>query len=180
MVNPMHGEAAITEVSRCVEKHQLRGIKLHPPLHGHYNIDSDFVYPVTEIAIRLHLPIIFHTDFNSLCSSPYQVCGLARRYPEAILLMGHMGTDPMIMRQLPDLVKEFDNIYLETSGTPDSPRTVVALPAQKIGANRILFGSDSPGLDPRLALMKVKLAGLSPEDERGVLGGNIARLLRLQ
>ncbi|MBI4280264.1 MAG: amidohydrolase [Armatimonadetes bacterium] len=179
MVNPMHGPAAIEEIRRTLDGHGLRGIKLHPPLHGFYFADSPFVYPVVEEAIRRDVPITFHTDFNSLCSSPYQVCGLARRYPEAKLILAHMGLDPQIMRELYPLVAEFKNVYLDTSATPDSPKTVIALPVERLGAGRLLMGSDAPGMDPRLAVMKVRLAGLSPVDEAAVLGGNVARLLKL-
>jgi predicted TIM-barrel fold metal-dependent hydrolase len=48
---------------------------------------------------------------------------------------------------------------------------------ETIGAARVLFGSDGPGCIPALELEKVRLAGLSPEDEALVLGGNIQRLM---
>jgi uncharacterized protein len=179
MVNPMHGDAAVHEVRRCHDHLGFRGIKLHPPLHGNYFVDSPFVYGVAEVAIQLDIPIIFHTDFNSLGCSPYQVCRLAKRYPGAKLIMGHMGVDPWIVGEMPGIVEEFPNVYLETSGSADSPRAVVANPVARLGAHRLLFGSDAPGADPRLAILKVRLAGLSASDEAAVLGGNIARLLKL-
>jgi predicted TIM-barrel fold metal-dependent hydrolase len=179
MVNPMHGNGALDEIKRARHDLDLIGIKLHPPLHGHYFVDSPIVYPLAELAVELDMPIIFHSDWNNLACSPYQICGLARRYPEAKLIMGHMGVDPWMTGQLVELVADVPNVYLETSGTADSPKAVVTLPVARIGVERLLFGSDAPGGDPRLAIMKVRLAGLSPQDEAAVLGLNAARLLRL-
>jgi predicted TIM-barrel fold metal-dependent hydrolase len=90
-----------------------------------------------------------------------------------------MGVDQWIVGEIPGIVEEFENVYLETSGSADSPRGVVANPVARLGAGRVLFGSDAPGLDPRLAILKIRLAALSASDEAAVLGGNIARLLKL-
>ena len=56
---------------------------------------------------------------------------------------------------------------------PEMIRRAVAT----IGAERVLFGSDGPGCVPALEIEKVRLVGLSPEDEALVLGGNIKRIL---
>jgi predicted TIM-barrel fold metal-dependent hydrolase len=48
---------------------------------------------------------------------------------------------------------------------------------ERIGAQRVLFASDGPGCDPSIEVQKVKLAGLTPEEEAFVFEMNIRRLL---
>jgi uncharacterized protein len=49
---------------------------------------------------------------------------------------------------------------------------------RRVGAGKILFGSDGPWLHPGLELAKVGALRLSARDEALVLAGNIARLMR--
>ena len=48
---------------------------------------------------------------------------------------------------------------------------------EEIGPDRVIFGSDGPGCDPRLELFKVKHAGLTALELDQVLGGTCARLI---
>jgi uncharacterized protein len=48
---------------------------------------------------------------------------------------------------------------------------------RRAGAKKILFGSDGPWLHPGVELAKVKALGLSPAEERMVLGENFLRLI---
>jgi predicted TIM-barrel fold metal-dependent hydrolase len=50
---------------------------------------------------------------------------------------------------------------------------------ERVGAGRVLFGSDGPGCNPGLEVDKVRMAGLAPADEAQVLGATAARLLDL-
>jgi predicted TIM-barrel fold metal-dependent hydrolase len=71
--------------------------------------------------------------------------------------------------------ERYGNIVLETSAVPYPDKIGEAV--RRLGAERVIFGSDGPGCNPTLEVEKVRLAGLSPEDERRVLAGNIVRLL---
>jgi predicted TIM-barrel fold metal-dependent hydrolase len=51
---------------------------------------------------------------------------------------------------------------------------------RRVGAHKLLFGSDGPWLHPGLELYKIRLlGGLPPRQEALVLGGNASRLIRL-
>jgi hypothetical protein len=68
------------------------------------------------------------------------------------------------------------NVYGDTSGVYRFDYLEQAV--RRAGPEKLLFGSDGPWLHPELELHKVRLLGLSPEDEALVCGGNIARLIR--
>jgi predicted TIM-barrel fold metal-dependent hydrolase len=56
----------------------------------------------------------------------------------------------------------------------------IAEAVQRIGAERVIFGSDGPGCNPRLEVEKVRMLGLGRDTERRILGGNASRLLGLE
>ena len=71
------------------------------------------------------------------------------------------------------------NIILDTcSSTVDMG--FVERAVERLGAERIVFGSDVPLFDPWCQLEKVKSAEIDEEDKRLILGENIARILRLE
>jgi len=49
----------------------------------------------------------------------------------------------------------------------------------RIGAHRVMFGSDGPVCSPVLEKEKIVMAGLKSEDQARVLGGTAMRLLGL-
>ena len=51
---------------------------------------------------------------------------------------------------------------------------------EDLGASKILFGSDSPYANPGAVKRMVEDSPLCAEDKALILGGNIARLLKLQ
>jgi predicted TIM-barrel fold metal-dependent hydrolase len=67
------------------------------------------------------------------------------------------------------------NIVLETSAMPYPAKIREAV--ERIGAARVIFGSDGPVSSPVLERDKVMIAGLTPEDTALVLGENAAQLL---
>ncbi|MCY3761310.1 MAG: amidohydrolase family protein, partial [Gemmatimonadetes bacterium] len=70
------------------------------------------------------------------------------------------------------------NYYLETCSTFRQPGVVERLVAEA-GADRVIFGSDTPLMDPRPQLGKIVTADIDAAAKRLILGGNARRLLRL-
>ncbi|MBC7091815.1 MAG: amidohydrolase [Nitrososphaeria archaeon] len=178
---PLLGSVAIEELERAVNVLGLKGIKLYPP-HG-YPIDSPIVFPIVEKAISLNIPIVIHSDFQSLFCNPYQIARLASLYPEATLIMAHMGMHPDLFLLTPEIVKPYNNIVLDTSGTPECPEITFVYSIRELGVDRIVFGSDALYFDQALALKKLERAkerwGLTEEEKRHILGENMARILRI-
>ena len=67
------------------------------------------------------------------------------------------------------------NLVLETSAMPYPVKIREAV--QRLGAERVIYGSDGPVCSPRIEVEKVRLACLDAESERLVLGENARRLL---
>jgi uncharacterized protein len=74
-----------------------------------------------------------------------------------------------------DRLVRFPNVYADTSGLRRFDYLLQAI--ERAGAHKILFGSDGPWLHPGLELHKIRLLGLSDQEEALVLGQNLLRLI---
>jgi predicted TIM-barrel fold metal-dependent hydrolase len=63
---------------------------------------------------------------------------------------------------------------LETSAMPYPDKIRAAI--DRVGPERVVYGSDGPGCPPRLELRKVLAAGLTEPERRLVLHDNMQRL----
>jgi hypothetical protein len=91
-----------------------------------------------------------------------------------VVILGHMGGYFHVDEAI-EVAEQHPNIVLETSATPYPEKIREAV--ERIGAERVVFGSDGPVSSPVLERQKVMIAGLSPADTALVLGGNAARLM---
>ncbi len=74
-----------------------------------------------------------------------------------------------------DAAKEWENLYLDLTGSA-LPRGVLELMVARVGAERILFGTDIPFVDIRPQIGYVVFARISDDDKRKILGLNSQRL----
>jgi uncharacterized protein len=143
----------------------LRGLKLHRlPTRE-----------VMDVVRELGIPILYH---------PEKVANfhmVAAEYPDVPLIMAHLGNfGSQIWTEHVEAIevaKRYRNVYLETSSVVFFK--FLRMAADEVGPDRLIFGSDGPELDSRVELYKVKLLKLAPAAEAKVVGGNIARLLKL-
>jgi uncharacterized protein len=169
-VNPRHREA-VDELRWCIE-HGMVGLKLWT---GTF-CDEPCVYPVIEAAIELELPVMIHTFHKVVSpiryeSKPMNVVNLARRYPEAKLIMAHWGGE---WRSGVRAAEICPSITIDTSGSileTEMTETGVA----RLGPERLVFGSDNSDLLAMLS--KVYDARISDRAKQMILGENMARLL---
>lgn len=179
---PMHVNFHLEEIERCARA-GLKGIKVHPVLHGFYPVDGPMMDPLMEKAEELSLPVLTHSDFNLPVCSPYQVANLAKRFPRVTVVMAHYGIDMFSCHMITEIAEGIDNLILDTAGTPDSPQAIYSEPAAEF-PERIVFGSDGPSISVEVNLRKLEVAaelfGLTEESKRMILGTNAARILGLR
>jgi predicted TIM-barrel fold metal-dependent hydrolase len=100
------------------------------------------------------------------------------KYPKTPFVLARMNfSDPELAMEL---AEKHENLYLETSWQPTE---TIAEAVRRIGAHRILFGSDWPilGNNQRVGLLRVRDAResqmISEAEARLILGENAERLL---
>jgi predicted TIM-barrel fold metal-dependent hydrolase len=177
------GDGMLNEIA-TYHKLGFRAVKLHPIFHGHYQVNSGVVDEVAMLAGTLGLPVVIHSDFLSPVCSPYQIVALAKRFPETTFVLLHLGLQPELCRLVPDVVRDANNVMLDTSQTPDFPRDVYVEPVRRLGATRLVFGSDGPECDAGVNLRKLEVAielyGLDPTEAQCILSQNATRVFGIR
>ena len=175
-VSPLMPERIVGELERAIDRLGFAAIKLYPP-YTTYPLNHQVWDPVYQFASDRELAIISHTS-GEAPSEPRLLAEAASRYPRANFVAGHSGNIEPYRGQAILGAKENENYYLETCSTFRAPGVIEQL-VREAGANRVLFGSDVPLMDPRPQLGKILTADIGEEARRLILGENARRLLKL-
>lgn len=152
----------------------LKGLKLHPTMHGYHFADHGLLDPVFEACQASGLVVLVNALDDPFCA-PLSIEEISRGFEGVPLLIAHMGTVWNVTEAL--LVAERNNhIYLETSSTQ---LLEVRMAYERVGPAKLVMGTDWPGSD--FALERAKIARAIPDssDRALVEGGNLTRMLRL-
>ena len=194
-VNPMFGDAALSEVERCV-KLGFRGVGELGPGGNGYDFEHPRFFALLELCQALQLPVCIHCgepvghpypgkDTTSLSPLP----GVARRFPELKLILAHLGGGLPFYELNPRVHRDLSNVYYDTAANPllYSIQSI-SIVTQIIGSGRLLYGSDFPLLlyprsersaDMTRFLAELRGCGLLDNDLDAILGNNLSQLLSL-
>jgi len=173
-LNPAHLETSKQLLGQAVTELGFAGLKLHP-VSTLQHPGGAATIALIRLAGELGVPTLFHCGDEPL-STPLSIAEAAAACPDSTIILGHMGGYFHVDEAI-DVAEQHPNLILETSAMPypDKIRTAV----ERIGAARVVFGSDGPVSSPSLERQKVVMAGLDEPDTDLVLGGNAAVLLGL-
>ena len=175
-VNPHLQGHALKSIEAGV-KQGFRGIKFHPRNEAFAINSEELVFPIAELAVKLDAPILIHTGEPDTYgfAQPTLVGDLADSFPDLTLIVGHMGK--RLYEDAICVARWFENIILETSFRSHRD---IARAVHRVGAERVVYGSDIPFGVPEIEMLKVRVSDITPEEKRMVLGENMARILGLE
>lgn len=178
----------------------LRGIKLHP-VYQEIDFDDPRCLRILDRCAELGLAVLTHAGldvgFPGVSRvSPEMIANAVRQTDGGTLICAHMGgwrQWESVEQILPET-----GVYIDTSfsfgsmtsngdgyyRTPedlallDEPRFLRLVRA--FGAERVLFGTDSPWGDAAADLQRFRSLPLSEAEKSAILGENAVRLLKLQ
>lgn len=107
---------------------------------------------------------------------PFQIDRLAAQCPDTTIILAHIGGFFSGEAALATAARR-PNVWVDTSEIPLP--NMVRKAVDFLGAEKVLFGTDAPCCDIRLEILKVKLAELTPEQERLVMWANYARIMNI-
>ena len=164
------GQEAIDELDRCVHDYGMRGLKIYST--PEMSIAEPATVPIFEKCAELDIPILAH-------ATPQECEYLLSLVPECKLIMAHTGGQPFAKGDWNRAImaaQRFENLYLDTaSSTADTGSLEACVDA--LGPRRIIFGTDTPLLDPWPQLTKICETRVAKQDLDLILGGNILRLM---
>ncbi|MBT4823943.1 amidohydrolase family protein [Candidatus Woesearchaeota archaeon] len=151
------------------------GVKLHSKSENFDPINPTF-FPLYDVIANSGKPLLFHTMVcNYQNTHPDRIVAITDEIPDLVLVLAHFCD---CFPGLLDKIKTNDNIYLETSLGRSSPYSICSA-VDKIGEDRILFGSDAPYGDQLIERLNVERTKLSYKQKEKILYRNAARLLGL-
>jgi uncharacterized protein len=139
-------------------------------------------HPTRELldaAAELEIPVIYYPKRKSGLGPGRWYHMIASAYPQVRFILPHLGEYRSEnwwghMEAL-DLVRRYQNVYVDTSGIGSLKYLEMA--AKELQAERILFASFAPELDPRVGVEAIRLLHLQPERHVTVMGGSMLNLL---
>ncbi|WP_075730983.1 amidohydrolase family protein [Streptomyces acidiscabies] len=149
----------------------FRGLEISPAVHG-VALTDPRVAELVGAAARFDHPV-YVVCLDRRGATVADLVALARRFPQVNLVLGHSGIGNIDFHAL-TLIRDEPNILLETSGG----YTRVAQEAvSRLGAGRVVFGSEYPLQHPAVELAKFRVLELPPEQWRQIAWDNAHRLL---
>lgn len=146
----------------------------------YFSSRTDYTAPVYEPWWRLgnELRLFALVDPGLVADQEYlrQIDELAQRYPEVNLFMDHAGRSYEIAEQYAGIAKKHNNVTLQLTYTTVTLGVIEYL-VQQVGADKILFGTDSPMRDPRPQVGWLAYANITFEEKQKIFGGNFQRIL---
>jgi predicted TIM-barrel fold metal-dependent hydrolase len=146
---------------------------MHPLLDA-YHPNDPIVHPVARLLLELDMPTLIHCG-HPIFTLPWSIEELIVEFPELKVVLGHMGHGNIVyINASIDVAARHPNVWLETSGMP--MHTKIRTAVERVGEDKVMYGSDAPFHDPGVELRKVEASGLGKEHQRRVLGTNARRL----
>jgi predicted TIM-barrel fold metal-dependent hydrolase len=166
---------------QAVEMLQARkcvGIKIHPEEH---------VYPIVQhgealfaFAAERRAVVLAHSSEQNSLAADY--VKFANAYPEMRLILAHIGCgwDGDLTHQVRAIQQSrHGNVFADTSSAKSITPNLIEWAVREIGAERILYGTDTPLYFAPMQRARIDHADISDRDRRLILRDNAVRLLGL-
>ncbi len=160
----------------------LRGLKFHCEYQG-FVADEPRMLRIYDYAFEKGLTVLHHAGFDPAFkppfrSSPKMFKSIARQMRGGTLIVAHLGSQSMWDEVERELVGE--NVMLDTSMGQKyygQERFVSIIRAH--GADKILFGSDSPWSRADREIASILACPLTDEEKSAILYKNAQRILNI-
>jgi predicted TIM-barrel fold metal-dependent hydrolase len=162
------------DLRRCVDQHDMPGIRLHPNYHGYTLSDRRFerLLELASSSGRL-IQIAAAMEDTRTQHAKIQVADVDLA-PLASLVRGHDRAKVQILNSRPrgellEKLAEVSGLYFDVArveGTDGIRRLVRSVPA-----GRVLFGSHAPFLIPEAAMIRTHESDLAETELRSLLSG---------
>ncbi|MFB0561113.1 MAG: amidohydrolase family protein [Candidatus Lokiarchaeia archaeon] len=198
-INPKRPEEEVKEKLRKIKDFGFKGIKMIPTFQF-CNPADECLNPVYEYAQKEKLVILSHTGCDpglweypdsGLCedAKPIHLAKVAEEYSRLNIVGAHLGSysaeNPGIwFDEMMEVAEKYDNVYTDASAVDI---VLVKRAVERIGADKILYGSDYPvvltycdrkrGMKEHLNNI-IKL-DISTDEKEKILGKNAKEILKL-
>lgn len=181
-----------------------KAVKLLPGMYSHYPNDHAF-WPMYEKCQELGIPVTSDTGTSGELSpegvcygEPINFIEVLESFPRLTLVMAHLAS--AFWDERVEMARRYPNLYFDMSGgfnrphggeeegreagiARDGHRACAEEDAvriiRKVGAVRIMWGTDGPRVMARLWIEQVLRLDLTDEEKRMILAGNAKRIYKI-
>ena len=181
-INPIFKKEALDEIDRCVDN----GMVMLGELYDAVKINDPLYFPVVERCIKHKIPMMLHgvTTLGNWragylptnppnSSVPEDFVDIGKRYPEAMIICGHIGGGGN-WEYMCRVLKDAPSIFLDTSGSV-SDEGMIDMAVEYLGADRLLFATD---MNYETGVGKIMWANLDEAGRKKIFFENFNNLLR--
>ena len=170
--------ATYVQAKEMLSRPHCMGIKIHPEEH---------VYPfrehgrrIFEFAAQWHAIVLTHSGHAN--SMPVDIVEVANDFPEVPVILAHIGCSDSSDRTLQvRAIQEatHGNVFADTSSAMSLTPGLIEWAVSEVGADRILFGTDTPLYAASMQRARIDLADISDTAKRKILRENAQKLLHI-
>jgi predicted TIM-barrel fold metal-dependent hydrolase len=154
---------------------------------AHYSGD-DLLWakPLAEATAEVGVPLMIHASEEIGHHYPGKVLHGLRSlfefilaFPHLTIFLAHWGGGLFFYELMPEVARATRRVFYDTAASPylyDS--RIYEIAVQIAGADRIMFGSDYPLIQPGRYIENIESAGIELSTRKRILGENLAAALR--
>ncbi|MFF3330843.1 amidohydrolase family protein [Streptomyces sp. NPDC002888] len=150
---------------------EFRGLEISPAVHG-VDLTDPRIAELVAVAGEFGHPV-YTVCLERAGSAVADLADLARRFPDVTFVLGHSGVGNIDYYGV-EVIAPVANVLLETSG---GYTTVLRAAIERLGADRVLFGTEFPLQHPDAELAKYAALDLPAGQWRRIAWDNAVRLL---
>ncbi len=153
--------------------------ELVPYMHGWRESGYDYgcgeLSELLDLAGKYGMIVSFHT----MTEQQDEMERMIAAHPDVIFVAAHPGQKGDYLKHLERLLK-YENAYLDISGTGLFRYGMLAAGVKRVGAEKILFGTDYPITNPSMYVQAVLGEHISEEDREKIFYRNAGRILEIE
>jgi predicted TIM-barrel fold metal-dependent hydrolase len=177
VIHPLNPQT-YRQAERMLQSPLCVGIKIHPEEHCYHIAEHGGA--LFDFAAEHHAVVMTHSgECNSL---PADFVTFADERPQVKLILAHLGCghDGDLSHQVRAIQSSrHGNIFVDTSSASSITGNLIEWAVREVGAERILYGTDSPLYFAPMQRARIDQAGISDAEKRLILRDNALRIFGL-
>lgn len=171
-VHPDYVEESVKEIEYAAENGVKLVGELVPYMHGWSDYSCGGLSDILDVAEKHGMTVSLHVGNHE------QMVAMARAHRNVNFVVAHPGEKDRVLKHI-EAMQSCENMYLDISGTGLHRYGLMRFLCDKVGAERILFGTDYP--IGNLASYVYAMMGerLTDGERELIFSGNAKRLLGL-
>ena len=169
-VHPDYVEESLAEIE-LMHKEGIRLIgELVPYIHEWKTYNHPGLDPILDLCAKYNIVVSFH-EMNSDTATE-----MVKNHPDVMFVAAHPNEYDGVMMHL-DRMKKYENVCLDISGTGIFRYHAIKHLVDRLGAERILFGTDYPVCNPGVYIGGLFTEGFTDSQLEKMFSLNAKRLL---